>query len=106
MVFYFINQRYNVLFMVIFLPGLTTNVVLSYVYFIIDSTENFSSEYRRFEVIVNFFKMGSLSVNSAENVRMFPGVGILLCLAYVVCLTYSELLVTVTPALDAATFLW
>ena len=42
----------------------------------------------------------------AENVQLFPGVGILLSFAYVSCLTYGELLVAVTPSLDEVTFMW
>jgi len=41
-----------------------------------------------------------------ENVRLFPGVGTCLSLVYVICLAYSELLVTVAPGLDEITFTW
>jgi len=41
-----------------------------------------------------------------ENVRLFPGVGMLLSLFYVICLSYSELLVAVTERLDEVTFIW
>ena len=50
--------------------------------------------------------MPGVSGMNVERVRMFPGVGSLLALAYVACLTYSELLVTVTKRLDEVTFIW
>ena len=47
-----------------------------------------------------------MTSDNPENVRLFRGVGPLLAFTYIFCLTYSELLVTVTKRLDDVTFIW